>query len=118
MIDLFVKKFFGNIVKNHVYHFSYQLVHIKGLHAKGFHFLSIFSLSFIFFEKKWSKWTRAIICDKVSIFDTQVCLGMANIFAKNNFQNIIRNIIFHFLSAKNDFFIKEVPKICCKKSYA
>ena len=47
MIDLFVKKFFGNIVKNHVYHFSYQLVHIKGLHAKRFHFLSIVSLSFI-----------------------------------------------------------------------
>ena len=51
MIELFVKKFFGNIVKNHVYHFSYQLVHIKGFHAKGFHFLSIFSISFIFVKK-------------------------------------------------------------------
>ena len=43
MIDLFVKKFFENFVKTQVYHLSYQLVHMKVLHAKGFHFLTIFS---------------------------------------------------------------------------
>ena len=48
MIHFFVKYFFGNCVKTLVYHFCHQLVHINGHHAKGFIFLSIFSLSLIF----------------------------------------------------------------------
>ena len=39
---------------------------------------------------------------------------MENIVAKNNFQNIFVNIIFYFLSVKNDFLIKQVPNICYK----
>ena len=36
MIYLFVKNFFVNFVKTQVYYLSYQLVHIKVLHAKGY----------------------------------------------------------------------------------
>ena len=43
MIDIFVKFCFEKFVKNPVYHFSYKLVDVKGLHAKGFLFFSIFS---------------------------------------------------------------------------
>ena len=60
---IFVKKFFEIFVKIQVYHFSYQLIHIKGLNAKGFLFLSISSLSFIFL-KKWSKWPPCLFIER------------------------------------------------------
>ena len=52
---LFVKHSFKFFVKTRVYYFLYQLLYIKGLHAKGFHFLSNLSL-YLMFSKKWSKW--------------------------------------------------------------
>ena len=63
----FYERFSGKFVKNQVYHFSYQLVHMRGLHAKGFLFLrfSSFSSSFL---KKWSKWRAWIFVEMGRIF--------------------------------------------------
>ena len=51
----FYETFFYFFIKTQVYYFLYQLLHIKGLHAKGFLFLSNLSL-YLIFLKKWSKW--------------------------------------------------------------
>ena len=47
---------------------------------------------------------HVIVCDKVLIISTYVCHGMENNVAEAIFKILFRNIIFHFLSAKNDFF--------------
>ena len=44
----FCEDFFKIIFVFLVYHFSWKLVHIKGLHAKGLHFLTLFLFSFTF----------------------------------------------------------------------
>ena len=69
------------------------------------------------FQAKWPSYghPHAIVCDKVSIFDIEVCLGMANIVAKNNFNISFINIIFHVLSAKNDFFYQASTKNMLQK---
>ena len=51
MITHFVKSFFSKVVKIQVYHFSWQLIHIKGLHDKWFHFW-IFLHFLWFFSKR------------------------------------------------------------------
>ena len=51
VLFLFVKEFLNKIGKNHVYHFSYQLVHIIELHAKLFCFLRFFSFPLSFMKK-------------------------------------------------------------------
>ena len=47
---------------------------------------------------------HVIVCDKVLIFSTYVCHGMGNNVVEAIFKIRFRNIIFHFLGAKNDFF--------------
>ena len=71
MIGLFVNEFFGKFLKTQVYHFSQQLVHIKGLHAKGFLFLNFSSFSLAFF-KIGSKSPTYLFIAKTWIFQHRV----------------------------------------------
>ena len=66
------------------------------------------------FQAKWSSYGyfRGIVCDKILIFGTYVCLGMGDNGAKgiiNLFLQISFSIVF-----KHDFFTKQVSKTCCK----
>ena len=58
------------------------------------------------FQAKWQRYCHShdIVCDKVTILDTYVCLGMGNNGTKVFFQIIFINTVFHFQSAKIDFF--------------
>ena len=57
---------------------------------------------------------RVIVCDKVLILSTYACHGMGNNVIEAIFKIIFRNIIFHFLSAKMAYFVKQVHKIWFK----
>lgn len=61
----FVKEF-SKVIKIQFYHFSWQLVHIKGDHAKGLHFL--YFLHFIYFFKTMSKSSARLFIERTGIF--------------------------------------------------
>ena len=96
MIGLFVNDFFGKFVKTQVYHFSQQLVHIKGLHAKGFIFLNFSSFSLIFF-KIGSKSSAHQFIAKTQIFQQHVWIlhRMLLYYLKMNFGDIQEQTITH-----------------------
>ena len=51
MVGHIVKQVFSKVVKTHVYHFSWQLVHVRGRHAQVLHFLFFFIFFDFFFSK-------------------------------------------------------------------
>jgi len=64
------------------------------------------------FQAKWTMYGhyRVIVCDKVTIFIPYVCHGMGNNVVEAIFKIPFRNIIFHFWSAKNDYFCEASTK--------
>jgi hypothetical protein len=87
------------------------------LHGKSVHKKELSRTKFYGFQAKWASYSHNhdIVCSNNPILCICVHLGMTNNVDLGSFNFRYKKIIFHFLSIKNGFFfVKRLPKLCCK----
>ena len=96
MVGHIVNQVFSKVVKTHVYHFSWQLVHVRGRHAQVLHFLFFF----IFFDifQNWVKFVcMQIHCKTLNLWKLLVVFAILTTWVPLNYfwQNL--RAIYHAL---------------------